>query len=473
MGQSPIRENRMEMVKKNLFSIICGVIAILAVSALFWPISGLYTNLSSVLQARIDVSGKLDSLTNQQRSMPLLDPNETTAEPLEVFPTQQVIDAGTAATAKVSDQAKKMMDLATQTNQHTPLLAGELPKPSEQDRFVFATQYANTISNYQRWIDMLDATSPPNVTDIQTAKDALKDQIDKQRLIYDAQGNVDPQSQQEALDQYTAESAEVQPTMELERAQKHRIYLLLPPTFNPLPIDPTIKIGFSPDPERIGNAQVVIWVLDDVIKGIAKANEYFSDPATPGGPPQHDILHSAVKQIEGIDSPQPMISPNAGDISGGSGSPVPKVTTVSPSGRVCNALYNAVRFRVRLVVDAEKVPEIVRALEAGQFITVLNVQITEIVDPAIAASNAQAGGFHYGNKPVVRAEFDCEELLMRNWTDNLLPDDQKAGLGKAALGGPTDNGQPQFGPGGPGGPGGPYGPGGPGGPYGGPPGDHP
>jgi hypothetical protein len=53
----------------------------------------------------------------------------------------------------------------------------------------------------------------------------------------------------------------------------------------------------------------------------------------------------------------------------------------------------------------------------------------------------------------------------------ILPDDRKNGLGKAALGTPTDNGAnqppmygpggtvPCYGPGGPGGPGGPMGPG--------------
>jgi len=102
-------------------------------------------------------------------------------------------------------------------------------------------------------------------------------------------------------------------------------------------------------------------------------------------------------------------------------------------------------------VDASKIPQIIRELEVGQFITVLNFQLTEVVDPALAAASP-LGGFHYGNKPVVLIELDCEELLMRNWTDNILPDTRKGGLGKAQLGVPTDNsggGGPQFGPGGP------------------------
>jgi hypothetical protein len=78
-------------------------------------------------------------------------------------------------------------------------------------------------------------------------------------------------------------------------------------------VDATIKVGSYPTPEQICDAQIVIWMLDDITKAIAQANERYSDPLTPGGPPQHDILHSAVKAIEGIDPPLPVISPTGVD----------------------------------------------------------------------------------------------------------------------------------------------------------------
>jgi hypothetical protein len=173
-----------------------------------------------------------------------------------------------------------------------------------------------------------------------------------------------------------------------------------------------------------------------------------------------------VKAIEGIDPPSPVLASTGVDATAGVSAAVPKVPTVSPTGRVCNGLYDVLRFKIRLVVDASKLAQIVKAIEVGQFITVLNVQITEVVDPAVAASNP-LGGYRYGNKPVLRVELDCEELLMRKWTDDILPDDRKNGLGKATLGSPTDNGGQQYdsNPGMPGMPGMPGGPGG----YGGPP----
>ncbi|HEX4056218.1 MAG TPA: hypothetical protein VHX86_18310 [Tepidisphaeraceae bacterium] len=436
----------MEVLKKNLFSIIFGIIAILAVVALYWPMDGLYATLRTELDSRVQVSSSLDALTNASRSMPLLSPDETNPAPLEVFPTQPVIDAGIAATQQVSQQAQKMLDRAVSANQHLPLLPDELPKPTDSNRYLFAQQYARATTDYSRWQQILDSTAPPTPEEVQAAKDKLLEEIDKARLVTDAQGNPTPDSTAEAQEEYGLESASVQPRMELERAQRHQIYLLP----NSLPVDTKIKDGTFPMPDEICDAQLVMWVLDDVTQAIAKANELYSDPASPGGPPQHDILHAAVKSIEGIDAPAPVLAQTGVDATAGVNSPAPMDPTVSPTGRVCNGLYDAVRFRVRLVVDAAKVEEVMRQLEVGQFITVLNVQFNEVVDPAAAAS-ATTGGFRYGDKPVVRVEFDCEELLMRKWTDNILPESRKNGLGKGALGNSPENGaQPEYGqPGGP------------------------
>ncbi len=455
----------LDVLKKNLFSIIFAVIAILSVVAIYWPISGLYTDLSTRLDTRVQVSSSLDSLANQSRQMPLLDPDKLSADPLTVFPTDPVTQAANAAATQLQSQAQNMLTLATNTNTHELLVPDSLPTPSEQERFEFATVYSQQIDGYHRWQQILDSTAPPTPAQVQAAKDALHEEINKERLTYDASGNVDAASQADADSQFAYESALVQPRMELEAAQQYQVYLLAPPTANSLPVDATIKVGNEPTPDRICDAQLVVWVLDDVCKAIRAANDAYSDPAAPGGPPQHDILHAAVKQLEGVDPPQPVNSLTAVDPTAGVTSAIPKITTVSSTGRVCNGLYDVLEFKVHLVVDAAKIPQVLRALEAGQFITVLNVQVVEVVDPARAAMNPQ-GGFRFGQKPCVRLSVDCEELLMHKWTDNILPASRKNGLGKAALGSPTDNGQGGF----PGGPqfGGPPGFGPPGGPPGGP-----
>jgi hypothetical protein len=437
------------VIKKNLVSIISGVVALLAVGALYWPMSGLYADLETRLDARIAVSSSLDSLAKQSRSMPLLSPDQTTPDPLTVFPTQPVIDAGVAATQQMSQQATNMLQRAVTANQHLPLEAGELPKPSDSMKYTFAKHYAELIDNYNHWQQILDSTMPPTPAEVQAAKDKLKADIDRNRLVMDATGtNPTADSQAEAQQEFDIESPSIQPSMELQRAQQHRIYLS-PTAF---PVDPSInEKNALPGPEKICDAQVVLWVLDDVCTAIARANDLYSDPAITGGAPVHDILHAPVKSLDGVDAPYPVLASTGVDPTAGVSAAAPKVPAVSLTGRVCNGLYDVLRFKIRMVVDAAKIPQIIRELEVGQFITVLNFQLTEVVDPAAAAASS-LGGFHYGNKPCVRVELDCEELLMRKWTDNILPDDRKGGLGKGQLGTSPDNGGGPAGGGGQGGP---------------------
>src|SRR5205807_10670672 len=69
------------------------------------------------------------------------------------------------------------------------------------------------------------------------------------------------------------------------------------------------------------------------------------------------------------------------DISAGTshGSAVPKDYTLSPTGRICNPLYDVVKFKLVLDVDASRSPEVIQELERGKFITVMQMN-TAVVD---------------------------------------------------------------------------------------------
>jgi hypothetical protein len=212
--------------------------------------------------------------------------------------------------------------------------------------------------------------------------------------------------------------------MQLARAQQFAIYM----EPGALPYDGTIAIGAGkapPEAGQIWDAQLEMWIVDDVTQAIARINNQYADPAVPNGPPSVDILHTPIKEIEKLQSIAPCnaaAASAANDIQAGVTNPTPSEPTVSSTGRVCNALYDVYRFDLKLDVDAEKLPEVLRDFQLGQFITIVNVQILEVVDPAQAASE----GFRFGDKPVVRLEIDGEDLLMKNWTADLLPDSRKA-----------------------------------------------
>src|SRR3954451_9686737 len=145
----------MELVKKNLTSIICGVIALLAVVALFWPISGYYKELQDKAEGRKQVYTALKGIYDKKRNMPVVDLNTTEAKELPQFPTQAVIDWGKGVMDQVKAQSGSMFDTLLKMNQHKPLVEGALPEGSPTIAGRFRRLY-----NEQILIDLFALLNP-------------------------------------------------------------------------------------------------------------------------------------------------------------------------------------------------------------------------------------------------------------------------------------------------------------------------
>jgi hypothetical protein len=105
--------------------------------------------------------------------------------------------------------------------------------------------------------------------------------------------------------------------------------------------------------------------------------------------------------------------------------PLPKNTAVSPTGRVSNALYDVLHFRLTIRVDATRIPDVLQALSRNRYITVLNLKAS-----AVDTAEQAALGFFYGqNVPVVELTIDGEVLQLRQWTVPLMPLAVKRALG--------------------------------------------
>src|SRR4051794_24827320 len=123
-----------EIIKKNILSIICGVIILLAIIAQFWPISGIVASAQEQADARQKEFEKLNNLLPQKTSRKLpvvsLDSNAPTTT-LDQFPGPKVIEEGQKATKAMAAQSAAVLEAAVTMNQHTLLSPGELPKPSD------------------------------------------------------------------------------------------------------------------------------------------------------------------------------------------------------------------------------------------------------------------------------------------------------------------------------------------------------
>src|SRR4051812_27955533 len=111
----------MEIVKKNMVSIICGVIALAAVGVAFTMVPSRAAALQTQLAGRKATYEEMKSLLSKQRQMPGVNPDSAAQEPLTVFPSAKIIEAGTKVMDAVQKESEAMRDAAVKMNTHTLL----------------------------------------------------------------------------------------------------------------------------------------------------------------------------------------------------------------------------------------------------------------------------------------------------------------------------------------------------------------
>src|SRR5687768_16916548 len=106
----------MDIVKKNILSIICGVIVLLAIIASVYPLGGYIEELDGKLKARQAVASEVDGMATKQRQLPVVDPDTTETQPLTTFPNDAIIKKGDEVTKQVAAESLKMRDAAVDLN---------------------------------------------------------------------------------------------------------------------------------------------------------------------------------------------------------------------------------------------------------------------------------------------------------------------------------------------------------------------
>ncbi|MBX3365295.1 MAG: hypothetical protein KF866_11090 [Phycisphaeraceae bacterium] len=99
----------------------------------------------------------------------------------------------------------------------------------------------------------------------------------------------------------------------------------------------------------------------------------------------------------------------------------------SVTGRLTNPgnpLYDVREVRLSLVVDAERLPELLAALPRANFMTVLEMNLHEV-----DVWNDLRQGYFYGSAPVVRVELVLETIWIREWLAPLMPPNVRQRLG--------------------------------------------
>jgi hypothetical protein len=409
-------------IKKNILSLICGVVAIAAIVAIFWPINGYFASLQTDVDARKGAFATAKTLLGKQRTLPVLDPQSTDPQALNVFPTDTVIARGTSATEAIGEESKAMLQSAMTLVTHKPLVANALPDGGTMDATFFLRQYQDVMTfpsiDPQQQADSLPVTilhagMPPSETEMTTRQQQVSTDITNRFTEKDATGN--PINGPEVAAKVDEAVALVPVQMRTDAATKNQMYIA-PDAFH---INPSLTGVNPPSTVAMFNGQIGLWLLQDVFSALASANADCQ-----GGVP-----HSRVKHLIKIDFADAPFSPVAQNTDPNA-PPTPSdplhpeiKLNVSPTGHVSNGLYDVIPFSLKIVVDAQEVPAVLQALSKDRFITVLRLDMLTVDSGA-----AVLAGFLYGDRPVVGLNLSCEELFFRADTLPYMPDSIKKAL---------------------------------------------
>ncbi|HWE02577.1 MAG TPA: hypothetical protein VG326_09225 [Tepidisphaeraceae bacterium] len=422
----------MEIVKKNILSIICGVIALAALVFLQWPVGGWYADEQKILDDRVKVNDDLSRLRTTRRHWPVMPDTAGAQTILDHFPNDVRIAAGKQIEETVSKQAGKMKDITAENNKHMPLLPDVLPFPGEQ-RFAFQRVYPVAVQKtlpaelqFPVPPDPTGAPVPEPVKPLPPTNDEVY--AESYRIyrtnfapkIITVAGNPVNKTQVDADWQEAA--GKLQHTMRQDRAQKLKMYV----------DDDAISISKSilnapggPKESEIWYAQSSLWVEQDLVAAIKRINETAADVTV--APVKH-LMRLNVAQDQTM-----YVNGSAGGMSafgaggGGAGAPAVDGFLRSPTGRQSNPLYDVIHFSMTINVEASRIPQILSELQKGKLITITHVNASS-VDGLAAADN----GFLYGDVPVAHLYIEGEDLFLRDWTAKLMPEPIKAALGVVA-----------------------------------------
>jgi hypothetical protein len=435
----------MEIVKKNLVSIICGVVALAALVAAFvWPLDGYFTDLKARVDKRAALEKKVQALINKPRTLPVftMDPSKPDGDRLTKFPSREIIRKGTDAQKQVRTQSDKVYDAAWRLNNegHGLVSEGSLPRPLSDSIAISFRSKLQAALDQLRTQELL-AGVPPTDEELKNRKGQIWADMQKKFIVVNDQ----VKNQEAVMKEYNAAIAKLPDLMKEEMATKWKMYIdpvnvMRVPDY--IPAD-----GRSPDPNQIWWAQVAFWVTRDVASSIRDLN---ADSRT--------VTTSPVKNLLYLNIPDTFFPPMTNLAAGGGGrgdpaesgatSPtgglpdpaiaIPDGAAQSPTRRISNNLFDVVQFRLIVDIEADKVPLFLKTLATNRFLSVIRLEMNP-VDSQLK----QIMGYVYGSKPVVTLDLDCEAVFMRQWTIKYMP--KGRGSIREMLGIPDEQGKTAMG----------------------------
>ncbi|HVX85913.1 MAG TPA: hypothetical protein VH253_14115 [Phycisphaerae bacterium] len=430
----------MKFVKANLFLLVCGVIILLALIAIYWPLSFAKAAVTDKATARYNEAQGASALS-MKMTIPFV------KDPITGPPSQEIIDLKKRIQEQVKKQADEITVQAGKDNergrttgdpQHpVPLLNGrpepnflpDIKRTAGADPQGFKVDYNNIFKDW-----MAELVGNNTVHPVPPVYSEVAAQFDQRQRVA-ASGPGAAEALAEAKNTFIRNAV-------IQRAQQIRMYV------DDEALQKEHDWADRPEPpnaDQIFVAIVESWLQKDIVDAISEVN---GDSKNVGDSPIKRLERISIGGDGGVPggiagaSSRGTLFLDPPNITGtgqqGAASSSSSTNGLDPNrtltGHVGGGSYDTVLVGISMDIDPAYENRFFDQLyRRNNGYTVLDVR-TSVVDPFDAASN----GFLYGKKQVVHIDVLVEALFYRSWTVPLMPTGVKTTGG--AVGGASRGG---------------------------------
>jgi hypothetical protein len=409
----------MSWVKTNPVIVASIAVMVLAPAAAWWFSSDLHAAADEQTAARAKEMASLESL--EKTAVEIALPGQAPSEQSGVV-TPKMVAAYEELTKKLREDAVAVQRAALKHNQkQRTQLATDISVRPDNVNVVAEAVLSTLRQSVEAALVAAKAGAPPDdlrVIDlVQRRQDqfiAGEKKLDRKSLTSEELTKLNKALAEKRLQVYADAAASVSFYADLDSLG--------------LPRDKS-EAGTVPSEAKMFYWQWRCWMVEDVIRAVARANQPF-----------RSVVEAPVKRIvsiqfvdastaEVVEAPKssapgaPPVEGEAAPAAGPTGPPlidpkmaVPYNFAASLTGRQSNPVYDVRRYRVTLIVATASLPDFLNAVARENFMTVVNMSMS----PANAFQDA-VDGYIYGADAVSRVVVDIESIWLREWIGKLMP----------------------------------------------------
>jgi hypothetical protein len=411
----------MQFLKAHWITLACGLVALLAIG--FLGLGMTRKNVVEEMSRRVGEASEIDSLKSSPKN-------------------QEAIDAEVERGKKFEEEYNSTVREAERINKREPLRTGVFPVPaSDQVAYNFQELYQDKLYELPR---ALLAGGPPTPEEVQDeverlaeAKRRKDEQIAPDEPSAAAPGA--PPSQPPGAAPGTpppeapgtAKGSEAELRAAIRKARNIRMYAEMTAQRSCFHISPIVQLQRVPPVEEMWEAQVGLWVQQDVVNAIRKLNDEAAEQL-----PEKDrhVEFLPVKRlldirVFGYVSAAGQLVHFGASAAIGGGGVAPAAKYRSPdyrpsfTGRKGDENFDVITFGLAAVIDQRDV------LRLGDRITRENFyQLTSIQYDALPPGSGE-GVYFYGGAPVVLVTMNFEGYMARKAYKEMMPPEVLRELG--------------------------------------------